>query len=91
MMFFEKKKKSSVGKVIGITTAAVAGACAVSYFVYRLVLKLKEKEAEYEEDLCEGCPLADECDGECPIEELVEETVEEEVAEEAPAEAPAEQ
>ena len=90
-MFIEKQKKANVGKIIGITTAAVAGACAVSYFVYRLVLKLKEKEVEFEEDLCEGCPLADECDGECPIEELVEETAEEEAVEAEATETPAEQ
>ena len=78
MLFFKPKKKTNYGKIIAITTAAVAGACAVSFFVYKLVVKLKEREAEYEDDLCEGCPLADECDGECPIEELVEETAEEE-------------
>jgi len=77
MLFFKKKETPNYGKIIGITAAAVAGACAVSYFVYKLVVKLKEKEAAYDEDLCEGCPLADECDGECPIEELVEETEEE--------------
>lgn len=91
MLFFEKKKKTNYGKIIGITAAAVAGACAVSYFVYKLVLKLKEKEAEYEEDLCEGCPLADECDGECPIEELVEETEETEDDAAEATEAPAEE
>lgn len=81
MLFFQpKKKKTNYGKIVAITTAAVAGACAVSFFVYKLVVKLKERDAEFEDDLCEGCPLADECDGECPIEELVEET-----AEEAPA------
>lgn len=76
MLFFRKKKKTNYGKIIAITTAAVAGACAVSFFVYKLVIKLKEREAEYEDDLCDGCPLADECDGECPIEELVEEETE---------------
>ncbi|MBO5270834.1 MAG: hypothetical protein J6B77_08610 [Clostridia bacterium] len=88
MLFFEKKKTVNYGKIIGITAAAVAGACAVSYFVYKLVVKLKEREAEFEEDLCEGCPLVEECDGECPIEELVEEAAEEaaEETEEAPAE-----
>lgn len=83
MLFFKKKETPNYGKIIGITVAAVAGACAVSYFVYKLVLKLKAKEAEYDEDLCEGCPLADECDGECPIEELVEEIEDEEATEEA--------
>ena len=83
-MFFEKKKPETpnYGKIVAITTAAVAGTCAVAYFVYKLVVKLQEN-AVYEEDLCEGCPLADECDGECPIEELVEEIEEEEATEEA--------
>ena len=84
-MFFEKKKPeptTNYGKIIAITTAAVAGACAVAFFVYKLVVKLQEN-AVYEEDLCEGCPLADECDGECPIEELVEEIEEKEATEEA--------
>ena len=85
MLFVQKKKTPNYGKIIAITTAAVAGACAVSFFVYKLVVKLKEKEAEYVEDLCEGCPIADECDGECPIEELVEEEATEEAVE-APAE-----
>ncbi|MBR2908030.1 MAG: hypothetical protein IKC26_08340 [Clostridia bacterium] len=89
MLFIKKKKTPNYGKIIAITTAAVAGACAVSYFVYKLVVKLKEQDA-YEDDLCEGCPLADECDGECPIEELVEEEATEEATEEA-AEAPVEQ
>lgn len=90
MLFIKKKKTPNYGKIIAITTAAVAGACAVSYFVYKLVVKLKEQEAYDDDDLCEGCPLADECDGECPIEELVDEEVAEEVAAEA-VEAPAEQ
>ena len=76
MLFFRKKKKTNYAKIIAITAAAVAGACAVSFFVYKLIIKLKEREAEYEDDLCDGCPLADECDGECPIEELVEEETE---------------
>ena len=84
MLFIKKKKTPNYGKIIAITTAAVAGACAVSYFVYKLVVKLKEQEY-CEDDLCEGCPLADECDGECPIEELVTEEEDEE-ATEAPAE-----
>lgn len=88
-MFFQKKKTPNYGKIIAITTAAVAGACAVAYFVYKLILKLKENEL-YEEDLCEGCPLADECDGECPVEEFVEEEAEAEAVE-APAEAPVEE
>ena len=88
MLFIKKKKTPNYGKIVAITTAAVAGACAVSYFVYKLVVKLKEKEY-CEDDLCEGCPLADECDGECPIEELVTDEVVEEAAEEA-TEAPAE-
>ena len=80
MLFVVKKKKTpNYGKIIGITAAAVTGACAVAFFTYKLVLKLKEKEAAYDEDLCEGCPIADECNGECPIEELT-------VEEEAPAE-----
>lgn len=84
-MFFEKKKPeptTNYGKIIAITTAAVAGACAVAFFVYKLVVKFQEN-AVYEEDLCEGCPLADECDGECPVEELTEEEAEVLVEEEA--------
>lgn len=90
MFFIKKKKTPNYGKIVAITTAAVAGACAVSYFVYKLVVKLKEQEV-YDEDLCEGCPLSEECDGECPIEEVVEEEASEEVVAEEAAEAPAEQ
>lgn len=82
MLFIKKKKTPNYGKIIAITTAAVAGACAVSYFVYKLVVKLKAQEC-CEDDLCDGCPLADECDGECPIEELVTEEADEEATETA--------
>ena len=76
-MFYKKPKKPDYVKIVLISLAAVAGICALAFFVYKLVTKLKEKQAaEYEEDLCEGCPLADECDGECPIEELADETAE---------------
>ena len=81
MLFIKKKKTPNYGKIIAITAAVVTGACAVSYFVYKLILKLKEIEL-CDDNLCDGCPLADECDGECPIEELVTEE---------PAEAPAEE
>ena len=85
MIIWQKKKKTNYGKIIGITAIAVTGACAVSYFVYKLVEKLRADAAyDYDEDLCEDCPLADECNGDCPIEEFVEETEVEEPA--APAE-----
>ena len=54
MHFF--KKKTNYGKIIAITLAAVAGACAIAFVIYKLVKK-------YTDDLVYDCDdLLDECD-----------------------------
>ena len=78
MCFFEKKKKTNYGKIVAITLAAVAGTCAVAYFVYKLFGKfcgccecdcgedfLDELDGEY--CACEDCECecACECDESC--------------------------
>ncbi len=93
LYFLKKKKSNKAGKIVAITVAAVTGACAVAYFVYRLVLKLQSKRMD-EENVCATCPLADECvdgslcDESAEAEASEEETEEVEAAEEA-TEAPA--
>jgi hypothetical protein len=83
MHFFEKKKKTNYGKIIGITLAVVAGASAIAFVVYKLIKK-------YTEDLVYDCDdLLDECeDCELCIEDAEEEeAVEEEAVVEAVADA----
>ena len=65
-MSFFNKKKTNYGKIIAITLAAVAGACAVAFVVYKLIKKYTD-ELDYDcDDLldeCDECDLAlDECD-----------------------------
>ena len=88
-MWFLKKKKESpkVGKIVAITVAAVTGACAVAYFIYKLILKLKA--ARYDEEcVCDNCPLADECvDGSLCEDKATEEAEEAEEAAEVTEEA----
>ena len=58
MHFF--KKKTNYKKIIFITLAAVAGACAIAFVIYKLVKK-------YTDDLVYDCDdLLDECD-ECDL------------------------
>ena len=67
-MNFFKKKSPNYGKIIAITLAAVAGACAVAFVIYKLVKK-------YTEDIVYDCDdLLDECD-DCDLacDELCEE------------------
>ena len=89
-MWFLKKKKESpkVGKIVAITVAAVTGACAVAYFIYKLILKLKADRYD-EECVCDNCPLADECvDGSlCEDKETEEAEEATEVTEEASVDA----
>ncbi len=59
-MFFAKKKKTNVWKVIAITLACVGIIGLVAFVIYKLVKK-------YTEDLvCECDDLLDECD-DCDI------------------------
>ena len=75
-MSFFNRKKTNYGKIVAITLACVAGACAVAFVVYKLIKK-------YTEDLVYDCDdLLDECD-ECDI--AIEDA--EEVEEEAEVEA----
>ena len=65
------KKKTNYGKIIAITLAAVAGACAVAFVIYKLVKKYTSDIVYDCDDLleeCDDCDLA--CDCEC--EELEE-------------------
>lgn len=55
------KKKTNYGKIIAITLAAVAGACAIAFVIYKLVKK-------YTDDLVYDCDdLLDECCEDCDI------------------------
>jgi len=67
------KKKTNYGKIIAITLAAVAGACAVAFVVYKLIKKYTSDIVYDCDDLleeCDDCDLACDCDCEC--EELEE-------------------
>ena len=67
------KKKTNYGKIIAITLAAVAGACAVAFVIYKLVKKYTSDIVYDCDNLleeCDDCDLA--CDCECECEELEE-------------------
>ena len=76
-MNFFKKKSTNYGKIVAITVAAVAGACAVAFVVYKLIKKYTDELVYDCDDLLEEC---DECDLVCDCEE---EAAEEEVAADA--------
>ena len=66
-MWFQKKK-TNYGKIIAITLAAVAGATAIAFVVYKLVKKYTEEVALDCDDFldeCEACELAEEGEEEC--------------------------
>lgn len=93
-MDMRKNERTNVGKIIAVTLAVVAGACAVIWFAMKLYRKYCLLECDdYDEELDEiyndglydenaGCTVVVE---EAPVEEIVIET--EETVEEAPAEA----
>jgi hypothetical protein len=93
-MDMRKNERTNVGKIIAVTLAVVAGACAVIWFAMKLYRKYCLLECDdYDEELDEiyndglydenaGCAVVVE---EAPVEEIVIET--EETVEEAPAEA----
>ena len=89
MWFFRKKKETNYGKIVAITLAVVAGACAVAYFLFKLYEKHIACKLVLDEDDClcdcdcdcETCDECDCCDLCCDCEEL--ETEIEEVEEEA--------
>ena len=58
MFFFKKKESTNYGKIIAVTLACVAGACAVACLVYALFQKFF--------GFCD-------CDGDCCDEEFLEE------------------
>lgn len=89
-----KNEGTNVGKIIAVTLAVVAGACAVIWFAMKLYRKYCLLECgDYDEELDEiyndglydenmGCEVVVE---EAPVEEIAIET--EETVEEAPVEA----
>ena len=68
-MSFFNRKKTNYGKIIAITLACVAGACAVAFVVYKLIKKYTEDLVYDCDDLldeCEGCDIAiEDADEEC--------------------------
>ncbi|MBO5845520.1 MAG: hypothetical protein J6Q77_02625 [Clostridia bacterium] len=58
-MNFFRKKSTNYGKIVAITLAAVAGACAVAFVVYKLVKKYTDALVYDCDDLLEEC---DDCD-----------------------------
>lgn len=78
-----KKKKTNYGKIIAITVAAVAGACAVAYFLFKLYEKhiaCKLTLDDYDDDCICELDLDDDCDCElCDPEDVEVEVVEEPV------------
>ncbi|MBR2370828.1 MAG: hypothetical protein IKA82_02285 [Clostridia bacterium] len=82
-----KKKTTNYGKIIAITVAAVAGACAVAYFLVKLYEKhiaCKLALEDYDDDCICELDLDDDCDCECELcnpedveVEVVEDVVEE--------------
>ena len=86
-MMPEKRESTNVGKIIAITLAVVAGACAVIWFALKLYRKyclLECDYAEVQEDE-ELFDVDDECDCEVVVEENEPEVLEESEVE--PAEA----
>ncbi len=87
MNFFCKKKKTNYGKIVAITLACVAGACAVGFFLFKLYEKYVACKLVLDDDCicdddCEG--NCDECECECcdeGTEEVEAETVADEAAE----------
>jgi hypothetical protein len=86
-MMSEKKESTNIGKIVAITLAVVAGACAVIWFALKLYRKYCLLECDYAEEQ-EDEELFDDddvCDCEVVVEENVPEALEE--VDEAPAEA----
>ena len=89
MWFFRKKKETNYGKIVAVTLAIVAGACAVAYFLFKLYEKHIACKLVLDEDdclcdcdcECDSCEECDCCDLCCDCDEL--ETEIEEVEEEA--------
>lgn len=76
----EKKESSNIGKIIVITLAVVAGACAVIWFALKLYRKYCLLECDYNEAQDEKPLFEDDGERECEV-------VVEESEEELPAEA----
>ncbi|MBO5898661.1 MAG: hypothetical protein J6R04_06595 [Clostridia bacterium] len=83
-MMSEKRESTNIGKIIAITLAVVAGACAVIWFALKLYRKYCLLECDYAEEQ-EELFDDDVCDCEVVVEENEPEALEE-VSEE-PAEA----
>lgn len=68
-MSFFNRKKTNYGKIIAITLACVAGACAIAFVVYKLIKKYTEDLVYDCDDLldeCEDCDIAiEDADEEC--------------------------
>ena len=87
-----KNEGTNIGKIIAVTLAVVAGACAVIWFAMKLYRKYCLLECgDYDEELDEiyndglydenaGCEVVVEA---APVEEIVIETQDEEIIEEA--------
>lgn len=71
-MFFFKKKKTNYGKIIAITAAAVAGAAAIAFVIYKLVKKYNEDMAYDCDDLLDECDCECDCDCDCLCEDAEE-------------------
>ncbi|MBE6621002.1 MAG: hypothetical protein E7625_06550 [Ruminococcaceae bacterium] len=78
-MSTRKNEGTNVGKIIAITLAVVAGACAVIWFAMKLYRKYCLIEYDYDEELDDESLFDDAL--ECEV------VMDEAVAEEAPAEA----
>lgn len=75
----EKRESSNIGKIIVITLAVVAGACAVIWFALKLYRKYCLLECDCDEEQDDETLFED--DGECECEVVVEECEAEECAE----------
>ena len=85
MVMEERRERASIGKILVITLAVVAGACAVIWFAMKLYRKYCLLECDdYDEELDEiyndglydeetGCVVVEE---EAPVEEIVIESAE---------------
>ena len=70
----ERRESTNIGKIIAITLAVVAGACAVIWFAMKLYSKYCLIECDYAEEQEDEALFCD--DGECECECEVVETAE---------------
>lgn len=68
---FQKKKETNYGKIVAITVAAVAGACAVAVVLFKLYQKYIACKLVLDDDdcLCDCDCDCDECDCDCDCDE----------------------